>query len=158
VRTPSSHPSRLVRALFAVALVALAGCSGGGSSIPNGGSNQTCDPNSAGLQLARPTPGYPQNGNNIEIVAAGNGDQLAQFTNQFDLILRDNFGNEIDTGFLTLVADQNGPHPYPPGNPGDFFYQGTLQNGALQFGRNYNVYLNAPNTNCTPGFVGSFST
>jgi hypothetical protein len=143
--------------LFAVALVALAGCGGGGSTLPNSGSNQTCDPTATGIQLARPTPGFPQNGNNIEIVVAGNSDQLAQFTNMFDLILRDNFGNEIDTGFLGSVADPNGPHPYQPGNPGDFFYQGALQ-GTLSFGRNYSVYLNAPNTNCTPGFVGSFST
>jgi hypothetical protein len=154
VRTLSPHPSRLVRALFAVALVAVAGC-GGGSSIPNAGSNATCDSNAVGIQLARPTFGFPQNNaNQIEIVANGNGDQLAQFTNMFDLILRDNFNAEIDTGFLTLIADPGGPHPYSS----DFFYAGTLQNGSLQFGRTYNVYLNAPNTNCTPGFVGSFST
>ncbi len=108
MRTPSSRPSRLVRALFAVALVALAGC-GGGSTLPNSGSNQVCDPNSAGLQLARPTFGFPQNGNNIEIVDNGNGDQLFTFTNQFDLNLIDNFNNEIDTGTLSLVADPNGP-------------------------------------------------
>ena len=156
MRTPSSRPSRFAKALFAVALVALAGCGGGsGSTLPNPGSNQICDPNSNGLQLARPTPGFPQNGNNIEIVDNGNGDQLGnpQLTGQFDLILRDNFNNEIDTGFLSAVADNGGPHPYSS----DFFYQGTLPVG-LSAGRTYNVYLNAPNTNCTPGFVGSFST
>jgi hypothetical protein len=153
VRTPSSHPARVLYALFAVALVALAGCGGGGGSLPNPGSNQVCDPTATGIQLARPTNGFPQNGNNIEIVVSGNTDQLAQFTNMFDLILRDNFNNEIDTGLLSGVADPGGPHPYSS----DFFYQGALQ-GSLLVGRTYNVYLNAPNTNCTPGFVGSFST
>lgn len=155
MRTLSSHPSRHVRALFAVALVALAGCGGGGSSIPNAGSNAVCDPTATGIQLARPTIGFPQNNaNQIEIVDNGNGDQLFQFTNMFDLQLKDNFNNEIDTGVLSGVADPGGPHPYSS----DFFYAGTLQNGSLQFGRTYNVFLNAPNTNCTPGFVGSFST
>ena len=146
---------RAVRALFAASLVAAAGCSGGssGSTLPNPGSTAICDSNAGAISLARPTPGFPQNGNSIEIVASTNNDQLNQFTNQFDLNLIDNFGQEIDTGFLTPVSDNGGPHPYS----NDFYYAGTL-NAPLQGGRTYNVYLNAPNTNCTRGFVGSFST
>jgi hypothetical protein len=156
VRTLSSHPARFVKALFAVALVGLAACGGGGSStLPNPGSNGICDPTATGIQLARPTPGFPQNGNTIEIVVNGNSDQLgnSQFTGMFDLNLFDQFNNEIDTNFLSAVADPSGPHPYSS----DFFYQGTLQ-GNLASGRTYSVYLNAPNTNCQRGFVGSFST
>jgi hypothetical protein len=155
VRTLSSHPSRHVRALFAVAVVALAGCGGGGSSLPNPGSNQVCDPDAGSISLARPSFGFSQNGNAIEIVSSSSTDQLHGNPSQFDLIIRDNFNNEIDTGVLSLVSDTGGPHPYT----NDFFYAGTpLNNASLQFGRTYNVYLNAPNTNCTPGFVGSFST
>ena len=157
MRTPSSHLWRLVPALFAVAFAfAVAGCAGGGSSstIPNPGSNQVCDPDAAGIQLARPTPGFAQTSPNaVEIVANGNADQLGRFTSQFDLVLLDQFNAEIDTGFLSAVADPGGPHPYSS----DFFYQGTA-NSALQSGRTYRVFLNAPNTNCTPGFVGQFST
>jgi hypothetical protein len=156
VRISILRSARLVRALFAVSFVVVAGCGGGSGSsgIPNPGSGALCDANSAGIQLARPTPGFPQtNPNTIEIVANGNNDDLARFTNQFDLNLIDNFGNEIDTGFLTAVSDPGGPHPYSS----DFFYAGTFQ-GSLQFGRTYTVYLNAPNTNCTRGVVGSFST
>jgi hypothetical protein len=156
VRFPSSSiPPRAALAALAVSVIALAGCGGGSSStIPNAGSNAICDSNAAGIQLARPTSGFPQtSANTIEIVANGNADQLAQFTNQFDLNLFDNFGNEIDTGPLTAVPDTGGPHPYNS----DFFYAGTLQS-SLQFGRTYTVYLNAPNTNCSRGVVGSFST
>jgi len=162
VRT-SSHPVRLARALCVVSVLALAACGGGGSTgtsgIPNPGSNAICDSNSQGLQLARPGPGQggvSSGTNTIEIVSSGNSDQLYQSYQQFDLILRDNFGNQIVTGPLSLVADPSGPHPYP-NPPGDFYYSGTLQ-GGLTPGDFYTVYLNAPNTNCTPGVVGSFST
>ncbi|HEV2738929.1 MAG TPA: hypothetical protein VGU66_10155 [Candidatus Elarobacter sp.] len=152
------HPVRLARALIAVSIIAVAaGCGGGSSnSIPNPGSNSICDPNNSGIQLARPAAGQfgvATNTNTIEIVANGNADQLGQFTNQFDLNLIDNFNNEIDTGTLTAVADPNGPHPYQS----DFFYSGTL-NGSLLPSRTYSVYLNAPNTNCSRGLVGQFST
>ena len=93
------------------------------------------------------------NGNNIEIVDSVNTDQLNQFPNQFDLNLVDQFGSEIDTGFLAAVPDGGGPHPYT----NDFFYQGLLPTN-LNAGRTYNVYLNAPNTNCSRGFVGQIFT
>lgn len=155
MRIFSLVPARLVRALLAVSVVAAAGCGGGsGSTLPNPGSTAVCDSNAAGISLARPTPGFSQTSpNTIEIVANGNADQLGQFTNQFDLNLLDQFGNEIDTGFLSGVPDQGGPHPYGS----DFFYAGTLQ-GSLQFGRTYTVYLNAPSTACTRGIIGSFTT
>ena len=154
MRTLSSHPSRFVKALFAVVFVGLAGCAGGGgSTLPNPGSTALCDPDAGSITLARPTPGFPQNGNAIEIVSSSQTDQLHGNPTQFDLILRDQFNTEIDTGVLSLVNDNGGYHPYST----DFFYAGTPLN-SLQFGRTYNVYLNAPNTACTPGFVGSFST
>lgn len=154
---PSLHPARVARALLLASSFALAACSGGGSSgLPNPGSTALCDSNSAGLQLARPLPNQSlvsTNTSSIEIVDNGNGDQLASNTNQFDLNLFDNFGNEIITGTLAAVADPNGPHPYAS----DFFYSGTL-NGTLLPGRTYSVYLNAPNTACSRGLVGQFST
>ena len=152
MRTPSTSPARLLRALFVVALIAAAGCGGGSSStLPN--TNGICDQNAQSITLARPTAGFPMNGSDIEIVSSTNSDQLNQFTNQFDLILQDNFGGQLVTNALRPVPDTSGPHPYT----NDFFYAGTVQ-GSLLAGRTYNVFLNAPNTNCQPGLVGSFST
>ena len=148
-----SSPRILRAAVVASVGLLVAACSGGSGTIPNSGSNQLCNPNAGAITLARPTPGYPMNGNNIEIVDSTNQDQLNQFTSQFDLIVVDQFNNQLVTSGLSAVPDVNGPHPYT----NDFFYQGALQ-GNLLAGRNYNVYLNAPNTNCTPGLVGSFST
>jgi hypothetical protein len=156
VRIFRHHPVRLARALVAVSLFAAAGCGGGGSSsstLPNPGSNAICDSNAQSITLARPTAGFGQNGNTIEIVSSTDQDQLHGNPSAFDLNLRDNFNNVIITGPLSLVADSGGPHPYS----NDFYYVGTLQT-PLQGGLTYNVFLNAPSTNCTPGFVGSFST
>jgi len=153
VRTPSLLLSRFVCALVLASVVGIAGCGGGSSSL-NPGSNALCDFNSAGLQLARPTFGFPQNGNQIEIVDNGSGDQLNQAPSQFDLDLHDrNLSGQITTtSFLNLVADPGGPHPFSS----DFFYAGTVQ-GSLISGHTYDVFLNAPNTNCTPGIVGTFT-
>lgn len=150
------HPVRLARALIATSLVIAAGCGGGGSSsstLPNPGSSAICDSNAASIALARPTPGFGQNGNTIEIVSSTDQDQLHGAPGAFDLNLRDNFGNVLITGPLGLLPDNQGPHPYT----NDFYYAGTLQ-GSLQPGLTYSVFLNAPSTNCTPGFIGSFST
>jgi hypothetical protein len=159
VRT-SPYPVRLARALCVVSVLALAACGGGGSTgtagIPNPGSNAICDSNAQSLQLARPfqgQTGVSSGTNTIEIVSSTDQDQLHASFQQFDLILRDNFGNQIVTGPLTLVADTGGPHPYT----NDFYYSGSLQGGLIG-GDFYTVYLNAPNTNCTPGQVGTFST
>lgn len=156
MRTFRPRPVRLARALVVASVVALAACSGsnGSSTIPNGGNNNTiCDFNAQSISLARPTLGFPQNGNTIEIVSSTSSDDLHANPTAYDLNLRDNFNNVIITGPLSLVADTNGPHPYT----NDFYYQGTLQ-GSLQAGRTYNVFLNIPTSGCTPGFVGSFST
>jgi hypothetical protein len=155
VRIFSHHPARLARALFAASLVVAAGCGGGGSSsgLPNPGSNNICDPDAGAISIARPSSGFSMNGNNVEIVDSINTDQLNRFTSQFDLNLVDQFGGEIDTGFLTAVNDNGGFHPYT----NDFYYAGTLNSG-LQSGRTYNVYLNAPNTNCTRGFIAQIFT
>ena len=145
---------RLARALVVTSLFALAACGGGSSSIPNGGNNNgLCDYNAQSITLARPTPGFSANGNTIEIVSSTSSDDLHGNPSSYDLNLRDNFNNQIITGPLTPVPDNLGPHPYT----NDFYYQGTLQS-PLQGGVTYSVYLNIPNSGCTAGFVGSFST
>jgi len=160
VRHLMIRPARLVRALLALSFVAAAGCGGGSTGtnpIPNPGSNQICDANSQGEALANPNPG--QTGvsagtTTIKIVSYGNSDQLYSSYQQFDLILAGSRGDQIVTGPLSLTTRQAGDNqPFPS----DFYYSGTLQ-GSLQFGETYTVYLNAPQTNCTPGAVGTFST
>lgn len=154
VRIPSCSPMRALRALCIVSFaVVAAGCGGSSGSIPNPGSTGICDPNAGAISVARPTNGFPMNGNAVEIVASSNTDQLNQFPGQFDLILTDNFGGQIVTGGLAAVPDPSGPHPYAS----DFYYAGTLQSSLLP-GRTYNVFLNAPATNCTPGLVGQIFT
>jgi hypothetical protein len=163
VRTFSSYPACLARALVVASLLVAGGCGGGGSSttgnspIPNPGSPQLCNPDSQGTQLARPGPnqsGVSTATTTIEIVSNGNSDTLGRSFSQFDVQLRDNFGNVLlVTNLLNITSDNSGPHPYAS----DFYYVGTIQ-GQLQPGALYNAYLNAPNTNCTPGLLGSFST
>ena len=155
MRTLRPHSVRLARALVVASVVALAACGGGGNStVPNGGNNNgLCDFNAQSISLARPTPGFGQNGNTIEIVSSTSSDDLHGNPTAYDLNLRDNFNNVIITGPLSLVPDPSGPHPYT----NDFYYQGTLQS-SLQAGVTYSVYLNVPNSGCQPGFVGSFST
>jgi hypothetical protein len=159
LRTHTLLSTRLTRtALVAASLVVAAGCGGGGSSgtnpIPNPGSSQYCDANNSGVQLARPTSGFPMTASNtLEIVANGNGDQLAQSFAQFDLNLVDNFGNRFVTGPLSLTSDRGGPQPYAS----DFYYNGVVQ-GTLPAGDFFTVYLNAPNTNCTLLPIGSLQT
>jgi hypothetical protein len=155
VRIFRPHPVRLARALVAASVFVAAGCGGGGSSstLPDPGSNAICDSNAGSITVARPSAGFGQNGNAIEIVSSSSTDQLHGNPSAFDLNLRDNFGNVLITDPLSLVADNSGPHPYST----DFYYAANLQ-GTLLAGRTYNVFLNAPSTNCTPGFVGSFST
>ena len=145
-----SHPVRLARALIAASiLAAAAGCSGGSSnSLPNSGNGQLCDSNAGSITVARPTFGFPSNGNTIEIVSSSSTDDLHGNPGAFDLFLN-NSSNVTST--LTLVPDNSGPHPYTT----DFFYQANLPAG-LPSGT-YNVFLNAPNSNCQPGFVGTVS-
>jgi hypothetical protein len=155
VRIFRHRPVRLARALIAASIVIAAGCGGGSgsSTLPNPGSNGICDPDAGSISIARPSASFAQNGNAIEIVSSSSTDQLHGNPGQFDLNLRDNFGNVLITDPLGFVPDTTGPHPYTT----DFFYAANLQ-GTLQGGRTYSVFLNAPNTSCTPGFIGSFST
>lgn len=156
MRTAISRPARLVRALVALSLVVAAGCAGGSgsSTLPNPNNTGICDPDGQQISIARPTPGFPANGNSIEIVSSSGSDQLHGNPGAFDLVVTDNFNNQFASGFLNAVPDTGGPHPY--GN--DFYYQANLNGNSLVPGRTYNVYLNAPSTQCTPGFVGQIFT
>ncbi|HEY0614735.1 MAG TPA: hypothetical protein VGC96_08840 [Candidatus Elarobacter sp.] len=156
MRISRSSSARIARALLAVSFLAAAACSGGGSSssLPNSGSTAICDPDAGSIAIARPTNGFPANGNSIEIVSSSSTDQLHGNPGLFDLIVVDNFNNQQSTGFLGLVPDTGGPHPFA----NDFFYQGTFNVGGLVPGRTYNVFLNAPSTACTPGFIGQIFT
>jgi hypothetical protein len=149
-------PARALRALLAVSFVVAAGCSGsnGSSTLPNGFG--TCDSDAQSITIARPTPGFPANGNSIEIVSSSGSDQLHGNPTAFDLIVRDQTGQQqqFSTGFLSLVPDTGGPHPYSS----DFYYQGNLNGNTLLAGHTYNVYLNVPSTQCTPGLVGQIFT
>jgi hypothetical protein len=154
VRIFRHHPVRLARALVVASVIAAAaGCAGGSnSSLPNSGSNQLCDSNAGSISIARPSFGFPSNGNSIEIVSSSSTDDLHGNPGQFDFNVRDGFGNLIAvSSTLSLVPDTTGPHPYT----NDFFYQGNFSAG-LPSGT-YNIYLNVPSSNCTPGFVGSIS-
>jgi hypothetical protein len=155
VRHFSVVPTRALRALLAVSLMAAAGCGGssGSSTLPNGFG--TCDSDAQSITTARPTPGFPANGNSIEIVSSSGSDQLHGNPTAFDLVVVDQATQQqFSTGFLSLVPDTGGPHPYTT----DFYYQGNLNGNTLLAGRTYNVYLNVPSTQCTPGLVGQVFT
>ena len=149
----------MTRAVAIVCLILLAGCGGGGGSgaattAPTG---LLCDPNSLGIQLARPSPGQtavPITTATIEIVDDGDLDQLYSLTNQFDLLLTDPNGDRDTTTSLVEVQDPTAPHPY---GAGSYFYEGTL-NQSLIAGRTYTVSLSATTTSCTALLVGTFST
>jgi hypothetical protein len=149
VRIFRHHPVRLARALIAVSiLAAAAGCGGGsGNSLPGSGNGQLCDSNAGSITIARPTNGFPSNGNTIEIVSSSSTDDLHGNPGAFDLFLNN---NSNVTSTLSLVADPNGPHPYTT----DFFYQASLPAGLSG---TYNVFLNVPNSTCQPGFIGTVS-
>jgi hypothetical protein len=148
VRIFRSHPVRLARALIAASVFAAAGCGGGSNStLPNSGNGQLCDSNAGSISIARPTPGFAANGNTIEIVSSSQSDDLHGNPGAFDLLLNN---NSNATSTLSLVADNPGPHPYTT----DFYYQANL-NGIPS--GTYSVFLNAPNSACTPGFIGTVS-
>ena len=155
MRQFSVVPARALRALLAVSFIAAAGCSGssGSSTLPN--NFGTCDSDAQSITVARPTPGFPANGNSIEIVSSSGSDQLHGNPTAFDLIVVDQATQQqFSTGLLSLVPDTGGPHPYT----NDFYYQGNLNGNTLFGGRTYNVYLNAPSTQCQPGLVGQIFT
>ncbi len=149
---------RLARALVLTSvMIAAAGCGGGGSSgtaVPpqNFG---VCDPGTQ-VSLANPQPntgGVSTGIGHIQIVGNGNTNALYQGYANFDVLLRDQFGNVITGSQLTLVASDNGYKPYPS----DFYYNSTIQ--GLNFGVTYQAFLNIFNSPCQqPVFLGSFST
>lgn len=156
MRTVMVRPARLVRALLALSFVVAAGCGGGSGSAVLPNNYGICDSNAGSIAVARPTSGYPSNGNSVEIVSSSQSDFLYGNPTAFDLLLTSNFSGDpqVTTSPLSLVPDTGGPHPYTT----DFFYQGNISNGSLLPGRTYNVYLNAYGTGCTPGLVGQIFT
>ena len=146
--------------ILAAITFALSACGGGGSSSPPvnnpfGPSFAQCDPGTQ-VQLANPLPG--QSGvspgiGSVTIVANGNSNPLYNTYQQWSVVLTDSFGNTYNGGALQLVSDSNGPHPYTS----DFYYSSSFQN--LPPGRNWSAGLVFANGgNCSPAFLGNFST
>lgn len=146
---------RLRLGLLGVALLGLAGCGGGGGGGIGrfGGFGAQCDPGNA-VQLASPAANQtasPTIGQVI-IVANGNNGSLYYNTGQWYLTLISNYGDNPGGFALNLVADPNGPHPYPS----DFYYAANIP--TLPMGRTWSVYLNETNAGCSPMPLQSFST
>lgn len=139
-------------ALFASLLVATA-CSGGSSTgaapVPN---TQFCG-NDTQYALSSPqTSGTIAANTNatIQIVASGNNNQIYQSYKNFDLILvpANNNGStvgQVATGPLSLTGANTSYQPFSS----NYYYNGTLQSGLVSQ-TNYNVYVNAFTSNCTP--------
>jgi hypothetical protein len=126
----------------AALLVALTACGGGGSGLGgiiglNPGPGPVCNAGTQ-VQLANPQPGQTgvsPNISQITIVANGNSNLLYNSYNQWYLTLTNQFGQSIPGGNLTLVSDQNGPHPYSS----DFYYASSIP--QLQQGATWQVNL-----------------
>jgi hypothetical protein len=155
VRNLPSNTPRLARAAVVLLSAGLLAACGGGStgSTPPNNNYGYCDPDAQNITTARPTPGFPTNNGNVEIVSSSGNDSLHSGYQFFDLNLVDNFGNRFATGPLSIVQDNGGPHPFNS----DFYYSGTVS-GGLPTNDTFAVYLNDPNTNCTPQFVGNIQT
>ena len=147
-----------IATVASAALLAACGGGGGGGGIGpifgggNGSNPYQC---STGTQvtLANPQPGQynvPANVGAVTIVANGNNNYLYQSYNSWQVVLFDNYGNTIPGGNLTLVSDQNGPHPYSS----DYYYNSSFQN--LPTGVTWNAYLEQNGAANCP--LGSFST
>lgn len=152
------HPVRFARALAVASLFVAAGCGGGGSSSGTGLPPQNfgvCDPGTQ-VSIANPVPnasGVSPSIGRIEIVANGNNNTLFQSYTNFDVILVDQFRNQITGGPLSLTSDPGGYKPYTS----DFYYNSTIP--GLQFGMQYNAFLNIFNSPCQqPVFLGTFFT
>lgn len=139
--------------------LALAACGGGGRSTAPGpfGPNPfvvQCDPQT-NVQLASPVPG--QSGvsttiGSITIVANGNNNLLYTTYPQWYVTLIDNQGNTVNGGSLKLVPFPNGPHPYQS----DFYYSSSIP--TLPAGSSWSAGLVEAGQNCSPDFLGNFST
>ena len=151
----------LLRILILTAMtLSLAACSGGGNSYspanpsnPNPFSAQ-CDPGTA-VQLANPQAGQmgvsPVQGS-VTIVANGNNNTLYNSYSQWNIVLTDNFGNQMTGGPLSLTSYPNGPHPYQS----DFYYASSIP--TLPTGRQWAAGLVNTYSNCSPIFLGNFYT
>lgn len=149
----------LTRALGAIlgslSLAACSGIGGSGNSIP-GTLGYQCNPGTQ-VQLARPAQSQSGAGsvNQIEIVANGNNNTLANTYGQWNVVLQDNFGDPpLTTNTLNAVADPSGPHPYSS----DFFYAANI-GITLPSGATWTVTLEQqPYGSCAPALIGTFST
>ncbi len=146
-------------AVLGVIIVGISACSGGAGSgtapVPN---RQFCG-NDTQYALARPQSGttLPSGVSTIEIVANGNGNQIAQSYQNFNLLFvpANTGGQTIASGPLSLASDPNGYHPFTS----DYYYNGTVGSPGLFPGTVYNVFVNAFTSNCSPvGPIGQFGT
>jgi hypothetical protein len=146
------------------ALVLASACSGAGTSgtspVPN---TQFCGADTQYL-LARPLSGQSVQANSsvvVEIVAAGNNNQIAQSYRNFDLLFvpaSNNNGSlqgSASTGSLSITSDKGGYAPFSS----DYYYNGTVTSPGLAPQTLYNVYVNAFTSNCVPvGPIGQLGT
>lgn len=107
-------------------------------------------------QLASPLPsstGVSTSLGTITIVANGNANTLYSTFAQWHLVLQNNFGSTINAGPLSLTTYANGPKPYAS----DYYYSSTIGQ-TLTAGTYWSVGLAQTGSNCTPYFLGNFST
>jgi hypothetical protein len=123
---------------------ALSACSGGTSS----GSN-TCYPGVASAIVSprdsTNAPGTTQ----VVIALEARSDLLGS---SWDLVLRDNFGNRVESSTLGLI---DGSALYHPFTDTDYFYAANVS--SLPSGRQWRVYLNNFNSSCSAQYLSTFS-
>jgi len=144
--------SRIRLPLGVAAVLALCtACSHSSNPVPTNPPGVTCNVGTQ-VQLANPLPGatgVPSNIGQVTIVVNASTDLLG---GNWNGILVDQFGNKIQGGTFTLTSDHGGPHPFP----NDYYYNTSVP--QLNVGTLYGMYLNQFTSQCTPLFVGSFST
>jgi hypothetical protein len=135
----------------AVVIALCSACSSHSNPVATNPPGATCSIGTQ-VQLANPLPGatgVATNIGQITIVVNANSDILA---GNWNGILIDQFGNQIQGGTFTLTSDHGGPHPYPT----DYYYNSSIP--QLNVGTGYRMFLNQFTSQCNPLFVGSFST
>jgi hypothetical protein len=143
--------------LAASLMLALTACGGGGLGNILGPIAGTTECNTGTqVELANPQAGQTVSGNlgQVTIVASGNTNNLYTTYSQWNLVLKDQFGNTVQGGNLSLVSDPNGPHPFGS----DFYYASNV--GSLPSGQTWQVYLQQNSGSyCSPYLLpGSFNT
>ncbi len=151
--------SNLRLALAGMLALSLAACGGSGTTLGGllGTNLPQCDTGTR-VQLASPQNG--QTGvstgiGQIVVVADGNTNTLYNMYGEWNVVLTPAFGgaSQFFSQPLSLVADPNGPHPYPS----DFYYSAPVQ--GLTPGMTWNATLQQSNGNtCTGVPLGAFST